>query len=82
MVNMRTTINLREETHEFAAYYAQARGLSLSAAIDELIEKGRNAPAPAVRVEYSPNGLPRFAQTGQVLTSEMVRAALEDDDDV
>ena len=36
---MRTTITLDDDVHEFAAYYARARGITLSAAIDELIRK-------------------------------------------
>ena len=42
--SMRTTITLNDETHEFASYYARARGLTLSAAIDELIQKAESAP--------------------------------------
>jgi hypothetical protein len=77
--HMRTTITLDDEVHEFASYYARARGLTLSAAIEELIRKAESAPAPPVQIEYSPNGLPRFSRTGHVLTSEMVKAAQEDD---
>ncbi len=36
---MRTTITLDDEIHEFATYYARSRGISLSAAINELIRK-------------------------------------------
>ena len=39
--SMRTTVNLAPETHEFVSYYASARGISLSAAIDELIRKAQ-----------------------------------------
>ncbi len=76
---MRTTITLDDEIHEFASVYAQARGMTLSAAINELIRKAESAPAPPVQIEYSPNGLPRFPRTGHVLTAEMVKAAQEDD---
>ena len=77
--DMRTTITLDNEAHEFASVYARSRGMTLSAAINELIRKAEAAPAPPVQIEYSPNGLPRFPRTGHVLTSEMVKAALEDD---
>ncbi|MGB7266730.1 MAG: hypothetical protein WBC92_14520 [Terracidiphilus sp.] len=76
---MRTTITLSEETHEFASYYARGRGISLSAAINELIRKAQAPAPPAPRIEYSPNGLPRFPLTGTVLTAEVVKAAEEDD---
>jgi hypothetical protein len=78
---MRTTITLTEEAHDFAAYYARARGLTLSAAIDELIKRVEAGPAvekPPL-IEYLPDGMPIFPRTGTILTSEMVRAALDDD---
>ena len=78
-IYMRTTINLDDDVHEFATYYANARGLTLSAAMNELVRKAESAPAPPAQIEYSPNGLPRFPRTGHVQTAEMVRAALEDD---
>lgn len=78
-LDMRTTITLDDDVHEFASYYANARGITLSAAMNELVRKAESAPAPPVQIEYSPNGLPRFPRTGHVLTSEMVKAAQEDD---
>lgn len=80
MENMRTTITLDEETHEFAAYYARARGLTLSAAIGELIHRGQNAPEPEPDIRRSPNGFPMFppSGTGAVLTDEMVRKLEEE----
>jgi hypothetical protein len=77
---MRTTITLNEETHTFASYYAQARGLTLSAAIDELILKAQTAPAaPHREFRRSPNGLPLLPRTGRVITCEMVKALSEDE---
>ena len=38
---MRTTVTLNDETHEFASYYARAKGISLGSAIDELIRKAQ-----------------------------------------
>lgn len=72
--NMRTTITLNDETHVFASYYAQSRGLTLSAGIEELIRKAKAAP-PQVPPErfYSPSGLPMFAPSGGVITAEMVK---------
>lgn len=72
--SMRTTIKLADETHEFAAYYARVRGLTLSAAIDELIQKAQAAPTPAPPdIRYSPNGLPMFPPAGRTITDEMVK---------
>jgi hypothetical protein len=79
---MRTTITLNDETHAFASYYAHARGLTLSAAIDELIRKAEAAPAPAQpEICYSPNGLPMFPPTGRTITSEMVKKLEEEEFD-
>ena len=77
---MRTTLNLAPETHEFVAYYASARGISLSAAIDELVQKAQAAPPPpSPEIRRSPNGLPLLPRTGQIITSEMVKRYSEDE---
>jgi hypothetical protein len=73
--DMRTTISLDDETHEFAAYYARARGLTLSAAIDELIRKAQEGPKPKPDIRIGPNGFPMLPRTGRVHTPEMVKEA-------
>jgi len=75
---MRTTITLNDETHTFASHYAHARGLTLSAAIDELIRKAQ-APPPEIR--YSPSGFPMFPPTGRTITDEMVKQLAEEEFD-
>jgi hypothetical protein len=79
---MRTTITLNDETHEFAAYYARVRGLTLSAAIDELIRKAQ-APSPPEKpdIRIGPNGLPMFPPTGRTITAEMVKKLEEEEFD-
>lgn len=76
---MRTTITIDDETHEFAAYYARARGLTLSMAIDELIRKGQGAPEAEVELRIGPNGLPLLPRTGRKITSEMVKTYSEEE---
>jgi hypothetical protein len=73
--SMRTTITLNEETHAFASYYARVRGLTLSAAIDELIRKGEAAPPPEPEIAYSEDGFPMFPPSGngRMVTNEMVK---------
>jgi len=80
-VDMRTTITLSEETHEFASYYARARGITLSAAIDELIRKAEAAPAPKPDIRIGPNGLQMFPPTGRTITAEMVKKLEEEEYD-
>lgn len=77
---MRTTITLDDETHGFASYYARVKGISFSAAVEELIRKAL-APAPETKFEIrrSPNGFPLLPKTGQVITSEMVKKYSEDE---
>jgi hypothetical protein len=77
---VRTTITIDDDVHEFAAYYARARGITLSAAIGELIRRAENAPEPAPNIHKSPNGLPMFPPVGNApaLTGELVKK-LEDE---
>lgn len=80
--NMRTTITLNDETHAFVSYYASARGLTLSAAIDELIRKAQMPASPEPpKILCSPNGLPMFPPTGRTITSEMVKKLEEEEFD-
>jgi hypothetical protein len=75
-VVMRTTITLDEETAELAALYARGRGVSLSKAISELIQRGtRKAP----RIKYV-DGLPVFdlPESRRRITTELVKE-LEDE---
>ncbi len=79
---MRTTISLDDETHEFAAYYARSRGITLSTAINELIRKAETAPPPPLpKIEYSDIGLPMLPRTGRTITCEMVKELSEDEFD-
>ncbi len=76
---MRTTIKLDEDVHEFATYYAQAQGISLSAAITELIRKAQNTPEPRPEIRRGLNGMPLLPRSGRVITSQMVKEFSEDD---
>jgi hypothetical protein len=87
---MRTTVTLDQEAYELASLYSRGKGLTLGAALSELAKKG----IESLRVQPSlpdsvpeglmraPNGLLMFAprNDGRVLTSEMVKAALEEND--
>jgi len=79
---MRTTITLNDKTHSFVSYYAGARGLTLSAAIDELIRKAQTAPTPKPEICFSPlSGLPMFPPHGGTITAEMVKEIEEEEFD-
>jgi hypothetical protein len=78
---MRTTVNLAPETHEFVSYYASARGISLSTAINELIRKAEKPPNTEPLIVFSPDGFPMFPPTAGRITSEMVKKLEEEEYD-
>ena len=79
---MRTTINLDPDVYNFTSAYAGAKGITLSAAISELVRRAENVPEPgsdSPRLKTSPHGYLVIAATGDVLTPEMVKEASEDE---
>lgn len=81
---MRTSITLDEDVYQLATLYAKGRGVTLSAAISEMARRGAAASGtetPSRSLIKAPNGMLIFAPTGRVITNEMVKAALEEDDD-
>jgi len=79
---MRTTINLDSEAHHFASIYADAKGITLSAAISELIRRAEQASEPEAdkssRLQMGPHGFLIIAGVGKPITPEMVKEASED----
>jgi len=79
---MRTSITLDDDVYQLASLYARGRGITLSAAINEVMRKigeaPRSAPGPS-RIKTLPNGLRVIAARGRVITPEMVKEALEDE---
>jgi hypothetical protein len=72
---MRTNVTLDEDVHQLASIYATAKGITLGAAIGELIRKAEAAPPPAPDIRRSASGLAMFPPSGKVLTSQMVKEA-------
>jgi hypothetical protein len=81
MEAMRTTITLDDDVHEFATYYANAKGITLSAAMNELVRKAETAPAPEPQIRRAPDGFPLLPPSGRVITSEMVKQLEEEEFD-
>ena len=78
---MRTNLNLAEDAHQFANLYADARGISLSAAVTELVRKARaveTAEPKPPRFERSSAGVPLFPDDRHMITAAMIRKAEED----
>ena len=84
-VSMRTTVTLDDDAYEVAMLCAKGKGITLGAAISEFVRKGQEArlaeAAPSPRLKRLPNGMLVARARGRVITSEMVKAALEEDDD-
>jgi hypothetical protein len=79
---MRTTVNLDADMYDFTSAYANAKGITLSAAVNELLHRVENAPeleAPSGRIVKNEFGYYEIAATGHVLTPEMVKAYAEDE---
>ena len=79
---MRTNVNIADDVREFATVYANAKGITLGAAITELIRKAQRADTAETKTpefERSFAGFPVFPKSGRTLTTEMVRKAEEDD---
>jgi hypothetical protein len=79
---MRTSITLDDDVYQLASLYAAGRGITLGAAVGELVRKAKAAPRSSPEshgIKIAPNGLPVFASRGRVITSEMVKAAQEDE---
>jgi hypothetical protein len=83
-VLMRTSVTLDQDVYELAFLYAKGRRVTLGRAISELVRKGQEARTSgelSPRLMRAPNGLVIARPQGRVITNEMVKAALEEDDD-
>lgn len=79
---MRLTVNLDSDVYSFTSAYAGAKGITLSAAISELVRRAEQAPEPgddSPRLRRSEHGYLVIAGTGNTLTAEMVKEAAEDE---
>lgn len=78
---MRTTINLDEDVHEFATYYANSKGISLSAAMNELVREAEKPQDREPLIVFSSDGFPMFPPTGGRITAEIVKKIEEEEFD-
>jgi hypothetical protein len=80
---MRTSVTLDDDVYQLAFLYAKGRGLTLGAAISELVRKGESAPrseAHSSELVRESNGLLVFAaRPGKMITPEIVKKYQEDE---
>jgi hypothetical protein len=79
---MRTTVNLDPDAFSFAQAYAGGKGISLSAALSELVrraERAHETDAVSDRLKKNEHGYLEIASTSHVLTPEMVKSGSEDE---
>ncbi|HEY6846791.1 MAG TPA: hypothetical protein VI320_11300 [Terracidiphilus sp.] len=76
------TVNLDPDVYSFTSTYAGAKGITLSAALSELVRRAEKVPEPgsdSPGLKTSPHGYLVIAGTGDVLTPEMLKEAVEDE---
>jgi hypothetical protein len=83
---MRTTVNLDDDAYELAVLCAKGKGITLGAAISEFVRKAtrpQDSEELSPNLKRLPNGMLVFKarKGGPVITTEMVKAALEEYDD-
>jgi len=79
---MRLTVNLDADVYSFTSAYAGAKGITLSAALSELVRRAEEVSEPgsaSSRLKTSPHGYLVIAGTGDRLTPEMVKETSEDE---
>jgi hypothetical protein len=80
---MRTSVTLDDDIYELATHYAKGRGITLGAALGELVRRGERATQAnghSPELVREANGLLVFAATpGRVITSELVKKYQEDE---
>jgi hypothetical protein len=84
---MRTTVTLDDDAYELAMLCAKGKGITLGAAISEFVRQAQEArlaeKSPPSGLVRGPKGMLMFAprKDRRVITTEMVKAALEEYDD-
>jgi hypothetical protein len=80
---MRTNVNLDTDAYDFASAYAHAKGITLGAAISELLRRAEQVPEllakTSGRLVMNEYGYYEIAGTGEVITSQMVKDVSEDE---
>ena len=79
---MRLTVNLDPDVYDFTSAYAGAKGITLSAALGELIRRAEQVSEPergSSRLKRNEHGYLEIVGNSDPLTSAMVKEAAEDE---
>jgi hypothetical protein len=79
---MRLTVNLEPAAYDFACAYSRGRGITFSAALNELLREAERIypfPTDPSRLKLNDRGYYVITGDGPPLTLEMVKEASEDD---
>lgn len=78
---MRTNLNIDADVYDLASAYAKGNGITLGAAISELVRRGEQAlpPRNSSRLKMNEQGYLVIARSGNALTPEMVKELSEDE---
>ncbi len=79
---MRLTVNLDTDAYSFTSACAGAKGITLSAAMNELLRRAEQMPefeGVSSRLKMNEYGYLEIAECGHPLTPEMVKEASEDE---
>jgi hypothetical protein len=78
---MRTNVNIDVDVYELASAYAKGNGITLGAAISELVRRGEQVPRQTAspRLKMNDQGYLVIARTGNTFTPEMVKKFSEDE---
>ena len=80
LVSMRLTVKLDSDVYSFTSAYAGAKGITLSAAIGELVRRAEQVPeSNSPKLKMNEFGYLEIAETGNRLTPERVKRASEDE---
>ena len=84
MVTCAPVSHLMKMSTSLQPFMQKGRGVTLGAAIGEMVRKATSAPrseSGTRRLIQAPNGLLIAAPSGRVITNKMVKRALEEDDE-
>jgi len=76
---MRTTLSIDDDMYQLASSYAAARKTTLGVAISELIRAATTPQTSRTGFTMGPHGLPVLNSRGRTITTEMVKAAQDDE---